>query len=206
MARTRAILWDFGHTLVDWDPSRLYRQLLDTDDAVEAFLGGVCTLDWHAAHDGGVSMADNRTALIEAHPDKADLIRAWETGWDAMFDGWIAGMEAIVAGLEAAGVPQYGLTNLPGEKWPSLQAMYPALTRFEDVIVSGVEGVIKPDRRIYEITAERMAIDPAEVLFFDDRSDNIEAARAYGFQGHVFNGPAGVRAALDANGVKISSV
>jgi 2-haloacid dehalogenase len=199
--RTRAILWDFGHTLVDWDPARVYRTLLDTDDAVEAFLGGVCSMAWHGAHDRGVSMAENRKALIEAHPDKADLITAWDTQWDAMFDGWVTGMDKIVATLEAAQVPQFGLTNLPAEKWPNLKAMYPPLARFEAVVVSGEEGVMKPDRRIYEITDQRLPFQPGEVLFFDDRAENVDAARAYGFDAEVFVDAGTVRNALAARGL-----
>lgn len=201
MARTRAVLWDFGHTLVDWDPRRLYRTLLDSDDAVEDFLGGVCTTVWHAAHDRGVSMAENRRALIAEHPDKAELITAWETRWDDMFDGWVEGMEAIVAALESSSVLQYGLTNLPAEKWPHIQAAYPAIARFTDVVVSGEEGLIKPDERIYEITAQRLGLDPAGVLFFDDRQDNIDAARAFGFDAERFESAAQVRAALTTRGV-----
>lgn len=204
MPRTRAILWDFGHTLVDWDPRRVYRDMLDTDNAVEAFLGGVCSMDWHVGHDAGIPMAEHRKALIDAHPDKAELITAWDTRWDDMFDGWVTGMGEIVEELESARFPQYGLTNLPGEKWPNLKAMYPPLARFDAVVVSGIEGVVKPDRRIYEITAERIAHDPAEVLFFDDRQDNVDAARAFGFDAERFESAARVRDALATRGISLS--
>ena len=41
---------------------------------------------------------------------------------------------------------------------------------------------IKPNRRIYEILLERYDLDPTECLFFDDRADNVEAARNLGFE------------------------
>ncbi len=201
MTRTRAILWDFGHTLVDWDPRRVYRDMMDSDDAVEAFLGGVCSMDWHAGHDRGIPMAEHRKPLIAAHPDKAELITAWDTRWDDMFDGWVTGMGEIVAALESASIPQYGLTNLPAEKWPNVKALYPPLAKFEDVVVSGEEGLIKPDRRIYEITAQRVPFDTAEVLFFDDRQDNVDAARAFGFDAERFECAAQVRDALATRGI-----
>ena len=118
---SRAVLWDLGHTLVDWDPRRVYRSLLSDDAAVEQFLGGVCTMAWHTEHDRGVPMAENRKPLIDAHPDKADLITAWDTRWPDMFDGWITGMEAVVDRLSALGVAQYALTNLPAEKWSHIE-------------------------------------------------------------------------------------
>ena len=203
MPHARAVLWDLGHTLVDWDPRRVYRQLLPDEDAVERFLGGVCTMAWHARHDAGVSMADNRAALIEAHPDKADLIRAWDTRWPEMFDGWVTGMEAIVLGLEAKGIPQYALTNLPAEKWPHIIETYPAVARFDTHVVSGQEGVIKPDPRIFETAAARMAHDPGETVFFDDRQDNVDAAIRAGFDAVRFEDAGQVRAELARRGLDL---
>lgn len=201
--RVRAVLWDLGHTLVDWDPARLYRKLLHDERAVESFLGGVCTMAWHGAHDRGVSMADNRARLIARFPEHAALIEAWDTRWDEMFDGWIAGMEPIVARLEAQGVRQYGLTNLPAEKWPHIKETYPAIARFADVIVSGAEGVMKPDLEIYRRTRRRLAEPAGEVLFIDDREVNVRAGCAAGFLGHVFTGAAAARAVLRAHGLPV---
>lgn len=203
MTGTRAVLWDLGHTLVDWDPRRVYRQLLPTEDAVEAFLGGVCTMAWHNRHDVGVSMADNRAALIEAHPDKADLITAWDTRWHDMFDGWIEGMEPIVAALEEAAIPQYALTNLPAEKWPHILQTYPAVARFDAHVVSGEERVAKPDPRIYEIAAARIAHARRDTVFFDDRQDNVDAANKAGFDAVRFENAEQVRRALAQRGVTV---
>ena len=197
----RAVLWDLGNTLVDWDPRRVYRQLLPDDAAVEAFLGGVCTMAWHTAHDRGVPMAENRIPLIAQHPDKAALIEAWDTRWPDMFDGWIDGMEAVVARLEAGGVAQYALTNLPDEKWPHIQQTYPAINRFAAVVVSGAVKLAKPDPAIYRLTIERIGHAPEDTLFIDDREDNVRAAEAAGFKGHVFAGADGAIAALKAHGV-----
>jgi len=199
----RAVLWDFGNVLVDWNPRRLYSKLIQSDAAVDDFLGGVCTMGWHQAHDRGVPMADNRRALIEAHPDKAELILAWDTRWAEMFNGWVAGMEALVAELETAGVPQYGLTNYPAEKIAHLYEILPALTRFRDVIVSGDEGVVKPDPAIYAIARARIGVDPGEVIFVDDREENVRAARTAGFQAELFTGAPAAREALRTRGLPV---
>ena len=203
MTPARAVLWDLGNTLVDWDPRRLYAKLLPDESAVDEFLGGVCTMDWHGAHDRGASMAENRRGLVAAHPDKADLIRAWDERWDEMFDGWVAGMDALFAELDAAGVAQYALSNLPAEKWSPLLAMYPALERLRETVVSGAEGVAKPDRRIYAITAERIGHRPEETVFIDDKPANVAAAAEAGFPGLVFTDAATTRAALRKAGLPV---
>ncbi|WBQ10726.1 HAD-IA family hydrolase [Hyphomonadaceae bacterium ML37] len=203
MPGARAVLWDIGNVLADWNPRRLYTKLLTSDAAVDDFLGGVCTMAWHQAHDRGVPMAENRLALIEAHPEKAELIEAWETRWPEMFDGWITGMKALVGELETACIAQYALTNYPAEKIPHLYDTFPSIARFRDVIVSGDEGVVKPDPAIYAIARARIGLDPAQVVFLDDRQENVAAARAAGFQAELFTGESAARAALRTRGLPV---
>ncbi|MFC4112231.1 HAD family hydrolase [Nonomuraea zeae] len=61
------------------------------------------------------------------------------------------------------------------------------LTYFADDVVSSARvGVAKPDRRIYEIAAERAGVAAERCLFIDDRLPNVEAARALGMTGLHF--------------------
>ena len=198
---SRAVLWDLGHTLVDWDPRRVYRSLLSDDAAVEQFLGGVCTMAWHTEHDRGVPMAENREHLIAKYPHYEDAIRAWETGLDGMLNGSVPGTDIVMDTLAERGVPQYALTNLPAEWVEPVNTLYPQMAHMKDVIVSAHEGVIKPDRRIYEITAMRLPFAPEEVVFFDDRENNVTAAREFGFDAEVFRGEGPLKAALAARGL-----
>lgn len=192
----RAILWDLGRTLADWDPDYLYRRLIPDVDARRDFLMSVCTLDWHEAHDRGVAMAENREALIARHPHHATLIEAWDTGWNAMFDGYMPGMDGLVEALNARGVAQFALSNMPAEKWPDVLALYPAFALFETAVISGQEGLVKPDPAIYALTAQRISAAPEETLFIDDRLDNIEAGARAGFAVHHFTGAGPLKAEL----------
>jgi FMN phosphatase YigB (HAD superfamily) len=184
----RAILWDLGHTLADWNPDYLYRRLIPDADARRDFLSSVCTMDWHQAHDRGVSMAANREALMARHPDRAALIEAWDTGWSAMFDGYVAGMDGLIEALHQRGVAQHALSNMPAEKWADVLALYPAFALFETAVISGQEKLVKPDPAIYRLTISRIATRPEETLFIDDRLDNIEAGARAGFAVHHFTG------------------
>lgn len=51
---------------------------------------------------------------------------------------------------------------------------------FDVLVVSGEEGVRKPEPRIYEIAAERMGLAPEELVFVDDLRGNLKPARAIG--------------------------
>lgn len=198
---TRAVLWDLGNVLLDWSPRRFYEKLFRTEDEVDHFLAEVCTMDWHAEHDRGVPMAQNRKPLIAQYPHYEDAIRAWESGFEGMLAGAIPGTAETMDALARAGVPQYALTNLPAEWVEPVHALYPQMAHMRDVIVSAHEGVIKPDRKIYEITARRLPHDPADIVFFDDREANVRAAREFGFDAEVFTGEAGLRRDLAARGL-----
>ncbi|MEM7766081.1 MAG: HAD family phosphatase [Pseudomonadota bacterium] len=199
---TRTVLFDLGNVVVDWEPVRLYRQVFETEAEAEHFCREVCTMEWHLAHDLGVPMADNRQALIDQYPGHAEAITAWDTRWMEMFHGYVPGVPTLMARLEERGVPLFGLSNMPAEKAGETFDAFPIIHLLRDVVVSGAEKVAKPDRRIYEITHARMAAPaPSDVLFIDDRQDNIDAAEAFGFRGHLFTGAAGLEAALERHGV-----
>lgn len=69
---------------------------------------------------------------------------------------------------------------------------------FSFAIISGEEGCTKPDADIFEILLEVLAHEnggvarPGSVIFFDDREDNVAAARAQGIDAHLWprNDPA----------------
>ena len=56
---------------------------------------------------------------------------------------------------------------------------------FDGMLTSYEAHSAKPDRRIFDIAAERFGINPAETLFLDDSPYNIEAADKLGWQGVV---------------------
>jgi epoxide hydrolase-like predicted phosphatase len=68
-----------------------------------------------------------------------------------------------------------------------------------DVIVYSHEvGMRKPDPRIYHLACERLGVQPTEAIFLDDVPQAIEAARAVGMHGIVFENTAQAIAAIKA--------
>ena len=66
---------------------------------------------------------------------------------------------------------------------------------------SGEFGGCKPDPVVYLRCAEALAVDPARVLFVDDREENVDGARRAGMMGHPYRSPASLHAALAALGL-----
>jgi len=198
----RAVLWDVGNVIVRWDPRALYAKVFEEPADIDRFLSHVCTIDWHIAHDLGVGFPENAAPLIARFPEQEAEIRAWDARFDEMLSGPIPETASVIDALAARDVPQFALTNMPQSKWPAVQAISPShFGYFRDAIVSGDEGVIKPDRRIFEIVLERTGLAASDLLFIDDSAANIEAANAMGFHTHHFTDPAALRAAVERHGL-----
>ncbi len=58
------------------------------------------------------------------------------------------------------------------------------------LVFSADVGLAKPDPAIYAHADSVYGTEPGQVLFFDDRADNVAAARAHGWDAHVWVDPA----------------
>lgn len=75
------------------------------------------------------------------------------------------------------GLATAALTN----NWKSDQAAWNLLgPHFDAYVESAVEGVRKPDPRIYQIVCERLSVEPAHAVFLDDIGRNLKTARELG--------------------------
>jgi 2-haloacid dehalogenase len=195
---TKAVVFDLGGVLIDWDPRHLYRKLLADEAAVEEFLATVCTPEWNAEQDRGRPFAEGVAELVERHPEHAANIAAYHERWPEMVTGDIPGTVEVLAELRAAGVPLYALTNWSGETFAITRGRFEFLEWFDGLLVSGEERVTKPDPAIFRLLLERFGLDPAATVFVDDAEANVAAARRLGIDAVRFTGPDDLRRELVA--------
>ncbi len=201
-ARSKAVLFDLGGVFIDWNPRHLYRKLFKGDDrAMEEFLATICTPEWHELQDLGKPIREACDELAAQHPDQVRLINAWADRNEEMVAGVIEGSVAVLADLRARGVPCYALSNMEGEAWERRLGRYEFFQWFDGHIISGLVGVAKPDRRIFELAIERLGLYPKETLFVYDRAVNVETAAALGFAVHLFKSPSSLREVLEDLGL-----
>lgn len=70
---------------------------------------------------------------------------------------------------------------------------------FDTVVLSGEEGIIKPQPRIYQLTAERLGVKMNECVFIDDAPDNCAGADAVGMKTILYSTNAQCLAELDTH-------
>lgn len=184
----RAVVFDFGGVLFDWNPQHLYRQLIADEEERNHFLTHICSPEWNVQQDGGRTLADATELLVRQHPQHEALIRAFYGRWVEMLRGPLPEGVALLRELHAQQVPVFGLTNWSAETYPHARDNHDFMQLFLDIVVSGDERCIKPEPRIYQIALERYgrhlsALQPQQLVFIDDAQKNIDACRALGWQG-----------------------
>jgi epoxide hydrolase-like predicted phosphatase len=94
-------------------------------------------------------------------------------------------MVDAVRGFRAAGVRTGLLSNSWGTDTYD-RTHFDAL--FDVLVISGEEGVRKPDPRIYELAIERIGLPATELVFVDDLPGNLKPARELGIATVVHRG------------------
>ena len=197
------VVFDIGGVLLDWSPTYLYADLIPDEEERTHFLTKVATPAWNHTLDEGRPWADAVAELKGLHPEHAEWIEAYDTGWLKMVKGVFEDTAVVLTELQAAGVPTYALTNFSAEKWEVAKDAFGVLRHFDGEIVSGAEQIAKPDEKIYRILIERFELDPARTFYTDDMAYNVDGARAVGLDAEVFTGAANLRAQLRDRGLAL---
>lgn len=71
---------------------------------------------------------------------------------------------------------------------PAFKKHFPIDENFDFFISSAIEGVKKPDVKIFLLTAQRLGVKPEECLFMDDVQENVDGAIRSGMKAFHWKG------------------
>jgi len=114
-----------------------------------------------------------------------------------MVGGALAESVEILRAVKDAGLPCYALTNMEAETYPLRLKRFPFLGWFDGTVVSGREGVMKPDSTIFLRLLERYCLAPESTLMIDDTQENLDTANELGFRTILFDSPRQLRTELE---------
>jgi len=201
----RAFITDWGSVLmrtVDIRPRLAWERRLDLvpgDLADMLFRGNA----WDRAQRGQASMDDvweemaRRLGLSDG-----EVVALQQDFWAG--DRLDQELVALIGDLRRHGVRTALLSNHPSTL-PELLADLGLDGLFDATTVSALEGVTKPDPAIYQLTLDRLGVEPPEAVFVDDQRANVEAALRLGMAGIRFRGTPHLRRALAASGLPIEN-
>ncbi|MCA8881009.1 MAG: HAD family phosphatase [Rhodobacteraceae bacterium] len=195
-----AVIFDIGNVLIEWQPERFY----DAEVGLERRRAMFAEVDLHGMNDEvdrGGHFQTTVYAWAERYPDYRDEIRMWHDRWLELATPRIEPSIAILRALRERGVPVYALSNFGIESFALAEEHFDFLSEFDRRFISGHMGVTKPDPAIYAMVEAETGLAPGRLLFVDDKPENIAAAAARDWQTHLFDGPAGWAARLEAEGL-----
>jgi 2-haloacid dehalogenase len=125
------------------------------------------------------------------------MIHAWAERSEDMIGGAIDGTVQILAELRASGVPCYVLSNMEPETFPLRLQRFDFLHWFDGHVISGLEGLVKPDPALFHRMLRRFDLEAQRTVFIDDSAVNVGAAAALGIHAIHFTSAARLRADLE---------
>jgi len=199
----RAVIWDWGGVLMrtmDIRPRMAWerRLRLPPGTLANTFFG---SQSWERAQRG-------ESSLDDVWAEVADRLGISPTDLPALRRDFWAGdhldeeLVGLIRELRRAGIRMALLSNHPTRLY-RLLAGRGLMTLFDTVVVSGEEGLTKPDPAIYHLTLDRLGVAPEEAAFVDDWKSNVEAAQNLGLVAIRFQGTVHLRRALADAGLPV---
>ncbi len=188
--RVRAVIFDIGNVLIEWRPEVYYDRVIGRNRR-EALFAQVDLFGMMDSIDAGAPFGPAIEKMAAAHPDWSYEICMWQDRWCDLAQPAIDHSVRLLRALRRRGVPVFALSNFGAENFPLSEAQFPFLAEFDRRYISGEMGMKKPDPAIYAAVEADCGIAPGALLFADDRQENIDAAVARGWQGYLFDSPAG---------------
>ena len=196
----KAVVFDIGNVFIGWQPE----QFFDSVIGEERRRGFFAAVDLHGMNDridAGAPFEETLEQTAKDNPDWADELQIWHDRWIEMAAPLIPHSERLMYALQAKGIPVFSLTNFGIQTYDLAAKTYPFMRKFDRDFISGHMGVIKPAALIYQMLEDGSGLSGDELIFADDRTDNIVAADTRGWKTHLFEHPQGWADRLVAEGL-----
>ena len=195
-----AVLFDLGGVLAGFGGVDAMRALAGIDDDEEVWRRWL-TCRWVRAFERGGCTPDEFAAGV---------VEDWQLPIDgpaylAEFSAWLGdplpGAEALVDDVCATGVVTGCLSNTNVVHWDAHIGRWTFVEQLDHRFLSHELGIVKPDRELFELVAQRLALPPERILFLDDNQLNVDGAQEVGLQAVRVRGVDEAREVLVARGV-----
>jgi 2-haloacid dehalogenase len=198
---TPVLIFDLGKVLVDFDYSIAARKLTARSarppEDLHAFLGSSPLLvDYES---GRLNRQEFYSAIRDAIGFQGDVVEFG--GYFADIFSEIPEMIALHAELRQKGFKTYIFSNTNDLAVEHVRRGFPFFADFDGYICSHEVGAMKPLPKIYEAMEKLCGRSGADLVYLDDRAENVAAGSARGWRAILHESPAKTRAALIGLGI-----
>lgn len=185
------IVFDLGAVLLAWEPVALVQTHLGphapTAEAAHALARDMFHHEDWLGFDRGTHPLDVAIGLMATRlglpADKLDALLAPMGERLAPITVTVELLDGLRQRRDAGeDLRLYYLSNMPVPYARALERRISFLPWFDGGVFSGDVKLLKPQREIYALLAERFALEAEKTVFIDDSKANVDAARAFGWR------------------------
>ncbi len=201
MTPPKAVVFDLGKVLLDFDYSLAARNLLArataTLDDIRAYL------------DHSPLLVRFETGAMDGR-EFFEEVRAF-SGFQGTFDEFSHGFSNIFSPIEpmvelhgqlrSRGVPVYVFSNTNDIQITHIRKHFPFYSSFDGYVLSFEHQCMKPHEKIYQVVEKLTGALGSDLLYLDDRAENVRAGQERGWRAHVHSNPAQTREIIRQSGL-----
>lgn len=181
-SQIKTVVFDLGKVLVDFDYSIAVKKLakrarMTVQDFAQYFTHAPLLLNYET----GLLTSDQFYAEVCTITGFCGTIDEFAVAFGDIFSP-IEPMIELQAQLKLAGYPTYILSNTNELAVRHIRNRFPFYGNFDGYVLSYEVRSMKPDARIYEALEKMSGFRGGEILYLDDRPENVDAGSARNWQ------------------------
>lgn len=201
MARPQVVVFDLGKVLVDFDYSIAARRIaararMNAPDIQEFIDHSPLLFRFETGH----MTRKEFFAEVRSATGFAGTIEEFGGFFGDIFSP-IEPMVRLHDELRQAGVPMFIFSNTNELAVSHIRGSFPFFGQFDGYILSYEHGSMKPEDRLYEVVEAKTGRLGAELLYFDDLPENVEAGSRRGWHAVQHVSPDASRQAVQQAGL-----
>jgi glucose-1-phosphatase len=199
----KVLLFDLGRVLVDFDHLRAAQRIAafcskTPDQIYDLFFESGVT----AAFEAGKITPEDFYLQVKQMLDLKLSYGSFEPIWNDIF--FLSAKNRSVFSLANSLRTHYKtalLSNINILHYEYLKKNFPIFGAFDRIFLSFQLGLIKPDKKIYNLVIQELGVSPEEIFYTDDRPELVESAKSLGISGCVFTNFGQLISDLQSSGI-----
>jgi len=201
MQTAKAVVFDLGKVLVDFDYGIAGRKIAPRAKMAAIELGKfLIHVPLIVRYETGLMTSEEYFQEVRAASGYVGDIEEFASLFADIFTP-IEPMVQLHSELRQKGFPTYIFSNTNELAIRFIRRNFPFFQNFDGYILSYEHRSMKPDSGLYEVVESQSGARGAEILYLDDRPENIEAGAARGWQVILQESPEKTRAAIQKLGL-----
>jgi 2-haloacid dehalogenase len=201
MNRPSAVVFDLGKVLLDFDYGITVRRIQQhcrvSLGELEALIGQTPLLYRYESNQLSTAQFFAEVQAASGYCGSLNEFR----GLFADIFTEITPMVQLQRELRGRGIPRYIFSNTNELAIEQIQKQFPFFNEFDGYVLSYEHNALKPDHRLYEVVEKCTGRRSADLLYIDDRPENVATGQERGWQTILHESPAATRALVARTGL-----